>query len=212
MEALRNRQVKNFLTVTMLSLGVPMILMGDEVRRTQGGNNNAYCQDNEVSWLDWTLADRHADVHRFVSLLNARRALRSVEQERQRVSLIEWIQRATKAWHGVEVSRPDWGEHSHSVAFSADLSEEGLSVYLILNAYWEPLTFELPSVEHAAAPWWRRWIDTSRTSPEDIVSWHTAPRLAGATYRAAPRSVVVLFKEAPPREPGPPVRGLVVHT
>ena len=59
--------MKNFLTVTLLSLGVPMILMGDEVRRTQRGNNNAYCQDNETSWFDWTLLEKHADVHRFVS-------------------------------------------------------------------------------------------------------------------------------------------------
>jgi glycogen operon protein len=207
-EALRNRQVKNFLTVTTLALGVPMILMGDEVRRTQGGNNNAYCQDNEVSWLDWTLADRHADVHRFASLLNARRVLRDVAHERQRVSLTEWMKRATKAWHGVEVGRPDWGEHSHSIAFSATLSEEGLSVYFILNAYWEPLTFQLPHVDRAGAPAWRRWIDTSRTSPEDIVPWRTAPWLSSSTYRAAPRSVVVLFGEAPPREPG----GQAVHT
>ena len=70
-ERLRNRQVKNFLTVTLLSLGMPMILMGDEVRRTQFGNNNAYCQDNEISWFDWTLVEKHADVHRFVTLLNA---------------------------------------------------------------------------------------------------------------------------------------------
>ena len=69
-ETLRNRQVKNFLTVTLLSLGMPMILMGDEVRRTQRGNNNAYCQDNEISWFDWTLLEKHADVHRFVTLLN----------------------------------------------------------------------------------------------------------------------------------------------
>ncbi len=70
-EKLRNRQVKNFLTVTLLSLGLPMISMGDEVRRTQQGNNNAYCQDNETSWFDWTLLAKHADVHRFVTLLNA---------------------------------------------------------------------------------------------------------------------------------------------
>ncbi len=78
-ERLRNRQVKNFLTVTLLSLGVPMITMGDEVRRTQRGNNNAYCQDNELSWFDWTLLERHADVHRFVSLLCTRRVLRTIE-------------------------------------------------------------------------------------------------------------------------------------
>ena len=72
-ENLRNRQVKNFFTVTMLSLGMPMILMGDEVRRTQLGNNNAYCQDNENNWFDWALLEKHADVHRFVKLLIARR-------------------------------------------------------------------------------------------------------------------------------------------
>src|SRR5271170_5658418 len=86
-EKLRNRQVKNFLTVTMMSLGVPMILMGDEVRHTQGGNNNAYCQDNEISWLDWTRVARHADVLRFVKLLIERRLLRDMQHERQRVSL-----------------------------------------------------------------------------------------------------------------------------
>ena len=80
-EALRNRQVKNFLTVTLLSLGVPMILMGDEVRRTQGGNNNAYCHDDESTWFDWSLLEKHADVHRFVTLLAARRLLRDVEHE-----------------------------------------------------------------------------------------------------------------------------------
>ena len=75
-EDLRNSQVKNFLAVTLLSLGMPMISMGDEVRRTQHGNNNAYCQDNEVSWFDWTLAEKHADVLRFIAMLNTKRLLR----------------------------------------------------------------------------------------------------------------------------------------
>src|SRR5262249_2466372 len=86
-EKLRNRQVKNFLTVTTLAVGMPMLLMGDEVRRTQRGNNNAYCQDNETSWFDWTLLAKHADVHRFVTLLNAGRVFRDPEPERQRISL-----------------------------------------------------------------------------------------------------------------------------
>jgi len=191
-ESLRNRQIKNFLTLTMLSLGVPMILMGDEVRRSQGGNNNAYCQDNETSWFDWTLVERHADLHRFVSLLNARRLLRDVEHERRRVSLSQWIQRANKAWHGVKVGQPDWGEHSHSLAFSAELREEGLCVYLILNAYWEPLEFELPPVGETGPRAWSRWIDTSLESPQDIVPWETAPSVSGHHYRAGARSVVVL--------------------
>ena len=103
-ESLRNRQVKNFLTVTLLSLGVPMIVMGDEVRRTQGGNNNAYCQDNETSWFDWTLLKKHADVHRFFKLLTARRLLRGTEHERQRMSLNRLIQAGEQslAWRPPE--------------------------------------------------------------------------------------------------------------
>ena len=101
-ERLRTRQVKNFLTVTLLSLGMPMILMGDEARRSQSGNNNAYCQDNEISWFDWTLLEKHADVHRFVSLLNARRLERDAEHERRRVTLNQLLRQASKAWHGVQ--------------------------------------------------------------------------------------------------------------
>ena len=81
-ESLRNRQVKNFLTVTLLSLGLPMISMGDEVRRTQQGNNNVYCQENETSWFDWSLFAKHSDVHRFVTMLNSRRLLRGWEPEK----------------------------------------------------------------------------------------------------------------------------------
>jgi isoamylase len=191
-ERLRNRQVKNFLTVTLLSLGMPMILMGDEARRTQFGNNNAYCQDNETSWFDWTVVEKHADVHRFMTLLNARRLLRDVEHERRRLTLDELIRRATKAWHGVKLGQPDWGEHSHSLAFEADLRREGLRVYLILNAYSEPLEFELPAAGKGAGSW-HRWIDTALESPQDIVPWEIAPSLSGHAYRTAAHSVVVLF-------------------
>src|SRR3954470_19193083 len=130
-EALRNRQVKNFLTVTMLSLGVPMIPMGDEVRRTQGGNNNTYCHDDEANWFDWSLVERHADVHRFVKLLLTRRLLRDVTHEEQRVSLTEMIEKANKAWHGVRLNQPDWGPGSHSIAFGGELKREGLVFHLI---------------------------------------------------------------------------------
>jgi glycogen operon protein len=189
-EKLRNRQVKNFLTVTLMSLGVPMILMGDEVRQTQGGNNNAYCQDNEISWLDWSLLEKHADVHRFVNLLLARRLLRSVEHEWQRISLTTFLQRAKKSWHGVKLHQPDWGDNSHSVALRGDLREEGVFFHFILNAYWGPLEFELPKLESGP---WRRWIDTGLDSPNDIVPWEEAPAVNDTTYRAAERSVVMLF-------------------
>jgi isoamylase len=194
-EKFRSQQVKNFLAVTLLSLGMPMILMGDEVLRTQSGNNNAYCQDNEVSWFDWTLVEKHAGMHRFVTLLNARRRLRDVGYERRRVSLNELIRQAIKTWHGVKVGQPDWGPHSHSLALEAELRQEGLRMFLILNAYWGPLDFELPSLGDDGACSWRRWIDTSLESPQDIVLWQTAPPLSSHTYRVAAHSVVVLFGE-----------------
>jgi glycogen operon protein len=191
-ERLRNRQVKNFLTTTLLSVGLPMILMGDEVRRTQQGNNNLYCHDDERAWLDWTLRERHADVHRFVTLLNARRVRRDVRHEHQRLSLAKIIRHANKAWHGVKLGQPDWGPWSHTLAFTAELKEERLLAHFIFNAYWEPLAFELPPVGEASDPW-RRWIDTALDSPNDIVPWETAPAVPGHTYRAEARSVAVLF-------------------
>lgn len=190
-EKLRNRQVKNYLTVTFLSLGVPMIVMGDEVRRTQGGNNNAYCQDNETSWFDWSLLNQHADVHRFVSLLIARRLLRDVEHERQRVPLNTFIDKANKAWHGTTLFQPDWGDHSHSVALGGEWKQAGLHFHLILNAFWEPLEFELPTIENAGP--WQRWIDTALDSPDDIVPWEASPSVPSPTYRTAARSVVMLI-------------------
>jgi len=202
-ERLRNRQVKNFLTITLLSFGVPMIVMGDEVRRTQHGNNNAYCQDNETSWLDWALASRHADVHRFVRLLIARRLMRDVEHERRRVSLNQLLRDSKHSWHGVKREQPDWSPWSRSLAFSAELPVQGLRFHLIVNAYWEPLDFELPLLSDTSETW-RRWIDTALEPPEEIVEWQAAPPVHGQTYQAGARSVVVLvaglgFADAPAR-------------
>jgi glycogen operon protein len=190
-EKLRNRQVKNFLTATLFSLGMPMILMGDEVRRTQRGNNNAYCHDNEPSWFDWTLVRKHADLHRFVKLLIARRVLRDAKHEHRRVSLDRLIREADKAWHGVKLYQPDWSDHSHTLALTARVRELGLMFHLILNAYWEPLEFELPSLEGVGR--WSQWIDTALDSPEDIVPWEDLAPVPGFTYLAESRSVVVLI-------------------
>jgi glycogen operon protein len=200
-EALRNRQVKNLFTVTMLSLGLPMILMGDEVRRTQQGNNNAYCQDNETSWFDWSLLREHAGVHRFVSLLNARRLLWSVEPDEPHVSLNQLLSSASRTWHGVKLGQPDWSAGSHSLAFTAQFPNGGLLSHVILNAYWEPLEFELPPGSEDGETW-RRWIDTSLESPEDIVEWQAAPVITERKYRAEPRTVIVLFAGRAKRETG----------
>lgn len=189
-ENLRNRQVKNFLATTLMSLGVPMISMGDEVRRTQGGNNNAYCQDSEISWFDWNLLAKHADVHRFLTLLCARRLLRDEEHDRERVSLSTMLAQARKAWHGTRLGQPDWSAPSLSVALTAELRKDGLTFHIILNAYWEPLDFELPRL--ADGERWRRWIDTALDSPHDIVPWQEAEALPDSSYHAGSRSVVML--------------------
>ena len=192
-ERLRTRQVKNFMTVTLLSLGLPMFLMGDEVRRTQYGNNNAYCQDNQANWFDWSLLVKHADIHRFVKLLIARRLLRDTGPERERMTLVQLIREGIKGWHGVKLNQPDWSDHSHSVALSADLPKEDLLVHFIFNGYWEPLDFELPRTATGKQYSWRRWIDTFQEAPEDIAAWQEAPTIPECRYRAGPRSVVVLW-------------------
>jgi isoamylase len=196
-EQLRNRQVKNFLAVTMLSAGMPMFLMGDEARRTQYGNNNAYCQDNETSWFDWTLLARHGDVHRFVTELNARRVFRDLEPEGERVCLTQLLRGATLSWHGVKLGQPDWGESSHSIAFTVEIRREKMLFHSIFNAYWEALDFELPRVDKTSENPWRRWIDTALDSPHDILQWETAESVPGYVYRVQARSVVMLFVKAP---------------
>jgi isoamylase len=190
----RNRQVKNFLTVTMLALGLPMISMGDEVRRTQQGNNNAYCQDNETSWFDWTLVTRHADLIRYLRSLGAYRLMRGVDPDFQTLTLNEILCDSNGAWHGVKLKEPDWRFDSHSVAYSAVRRDGSSLFYAIFNAYWEGLEFELPPATPQAP--WRRWIDTSLDSPHDIVDWNYAPPVTTRTYRAESRSVVVLSRHA----------------
>jgi glycogen operon protein len=147
-----------------------------------------------LSWFDWSLVEKHGDVLRFVQLLNARRSLRDVEHERERVSIRAMLDAANNAWHGVKLNGPDWSDHSHSVAYDAELRREGLRFYLILNAYWESLNFELP--ELPAGNSWRRWIDTALESPADITEWTQAPALVNHDYRVAARTVVFLYAEA----------------
>jgi isoamylase len=191
-EALRNRQVKNFFTLTLLAAGTPMLLMGDEVRQTQRGNNNAYCQDSDISWFDWSLLERHGDIHRFVTELNRFRQRRDVVAEGTALSLRELLRRARIEWHGVVLNRPDWSDHSHSLAFTLRTLRDRFLLHTMLNAYWEPLTFALPPVPADRQQRWRRCIDTALDSPDDICPWEIAPVVTQATYVAQPRSVVLL--------------------
>jgi glycogen operon protein len=148
--------------------------------------------------MDWTLLENHADVHRFVKLLIERRLLRDLEAELHRQTLHQMLQAANKAWHGVKLNQPDWGDDSRSFAFSAELPKENLVFHLIGSAYWEPLDFELPPVHSSSKDPWRRWIDTTLDSPQDIVSWPEATSVPGFSYPVGPRSVVVLYANTEP--------------
>ncbi len=193
-EALRCRRIKNFLALLMVAVGTPMLLMGDEVRQTQSGNNNAYCQDNEISWFDWNLKERHADIHRFVKML---RNCRDVAFEGGPLTLSELLEQAQLEWHGVALNHPDWSDHSHSIAFTISSLRGRFVLHVMLNAYWEPLTFELPPAGSEAGARWRRWIDTSLPSPQDISAWEEAQIVSGSTYVAGPRSTVFLVEVNP---------------
>ena len=168
-----------------------MILMGDEVRRTQGGNNNAYCHDNESNWFDWSLVEKHADVHRFVT--PARRAAA-----------------AARCGARAAAGQPDRADRGREQGLARrEAGPAGLGRALAQHRVRAPRCGSEPMlvppdperllgaarVRTAAdrtAPW-RRWIDTSLPSPEDIVEWQKAPASPGSTYRAGPRSVVVLY-------------------
>jgi isoamylase len=191
-EALRTRQIKNFLTLNILAVGTPMLLMGDEVRKTQRGNNNAYCQDNEISWFDWDLRRTYVEIHRFVRMMVAFRARRDVVIERSRLTLNELLKQARIEWHGVALNRPDWNEDSHSIALTVSSLRGRFTLHAMLNAYWEPLTFELPFIAEQGSRRWRRWIDTFLPSPDDICDWRNAPIVSQSSYLVEPRSLVLL--------------------
>ncbi len=189
-EKLRCRQIKNFLTLNLLALGTPMLLMGDEARRSQLGNNNAYCQDNELSWFDWSLSDKHKGLHRFVKELIAFRLRRLNPEGDDDLSLNELLAQAQVKWHGVRLDNPDWAEYSHSLAFTAFNSAKNLQTHVMMHAYTEPLQFEIPPT---AVNQWRRCIDTFLESPEDILEWDDAPVVQARNYLVQPHSIVVLF-------------------
>jgi len=188
-ERLREQQIKNFFAYALLALGAPMIQMGDEVRRTQRGNNNAYCQDNEISWFDWRLVEKHAELLRFVRELIRFRLHFASDPEDDFKSLSQILQEARITLHGTHLNQPDWSPHSHSLAMTVS-NGGGRLIHMIFNAYHDPLTFELPAL--ASGGHWRRVLDTSQPSPDDLIPPFRAPRLHSTHYRAEGRSVVVL--------------------
>lgn len=186
-ESLRRRQIRNLLTILFMSEGRPMLLMGDEVRRTQHGNNNVYCQDNLISWFNWDDVQRHADTRRFVQEL-----IRFHQQSPVFYDQTFWGEPGATniTWHGLQLNRPDWSEDSHSLAFELLHEKSGEHLIVLLNAYWEPLRFELPRATSGHA--WHRFIDTALDSPLDICPSPWATLNEQEIYSCQARSSVVL--------------------
>ncbi len=188
--ALRLRQMKNLLVLLFVSQGTPMLLMGDEVRRTQAGNNNAYGQDNALSWFDWDAANREMDFLRFVRGLIAFTQAREIFRE-ERYWVTDGDSDPHLIWHGVQLRAPDWSQHSHCLAFELNHPQPDNHLHIMVNAYWEPLTFALPPL--AGGESWHRIVDTALPAPEDFCEPDIAPAVTATHYRLTPRSVVVLL-------------------
>ncbi|NUM34114.1 MAG: glycogen debranching protein GlgX [Candidatus Brocadiae bacterium] len=182
---LREKQRKNFMAILLLSQGVPMLLGGDEFGRTQQGNNNAYCQDNEISWIDWDLLEKNAAFLRFVKEMIALRKRHFQAKDFQDYQI---------SWHGVKVGRPDWSYHSHSLALLIEQTKktkDTKAFYIILNAFWMPLTFDLPKPSSDKV--WHILMDTAKESPLDITTQEDSAVWKEKQYTLEPRSVVVLI-------------------
>jgi len=193
-EALRERQVRNFASILMLSQGVPMFVAGDEVRRTQQGNNNGYCQDNELSWVDWTLVKEHADLYRFFKEMIAFRKAHPA-LHRPRFFSGETNERGLRdiEWHGCSLYRPGWSDpDSQVLGFTLAGLDGDPDIHVMMNMYWEELPFEIPPVQG------RQWYvkaDTSRPAPGDIVAEGQEREVVEQNYHVGSRSVVVLISK-----------------
>jgi glycogen operon protein len=201
-QGLRRRQAKNLMATLLLSQGVPMLLAGDEFLRSQGGNNNAWCQDNATSWVDWTLAQKNADFLRFVrEMIQLRKRHPALRRHRFfRGGGPHNDLSPDVIWHGVDPGMPDFSAWSRSLAFAIDgraVEPPGINdcdFYVAFNAWREALPFRIPG-SPSGRPW-RRIIDTALASPLDILAFEEAPRVpVGTVYPVAPFSMIVLISE-----------------
>jgi glycogen operon protein len=188
-ESLRARQIRNAFALNLLSIGTPLLSMGDEVRRTQNGNNNAYCQNNETSWFDWDLCSKQADLRRFVSMLIRMRRHFGPTFRGHGLSLREMLEQSHIEWHGVKLYCPDFSDDSHTLAATV-YAENGPAFHLMLNAFWEPLQFAIPSAPESTLHWFRV-LDTF----EPILKWSsedTDAPIVTNEYLLHPRSIALL--------------------
>ncbi len=197
-ERLRERQIRNFAAILLLSRGVPMLVAGDEFRRTQLGNNNAYCQDNELSWVSWDLAECHAGLLRFWRQMIAFRKRFATFRQPNFFPADQVNERGLPhvAWHGCKLGEPGWNDpFARTLAFTLAGLEGTDDLHVILNMFWESVDFELPSIPGRR---WVRAVDTMLPSPDDILDPGDEVPVDSSTYHAGERSVVVLISQEVP--------------
>ena len=194
-DTLRQRQIKNFGTILLLSRGVPMLLAGDEVRRTQYGNNNAYCQDNEISWLNWHLTEKNQDMFRFFAHMIAFRKAHACLHNGQFFSgALNARGLPDITWHGCQLYSPGWNDANSGVlACTLGGVADDPDIHVMLNMEMADLDFAIPPV---AGRQWYRAVDTALPSPADIVAPGNEPRVTAPIYRVQSHSVVVLIAKA----------------
>jgi glycogen operon protein len=193
-ETLRKGQIKNFLLTLLISRGVPMLLGGDEFRRTQGGNNNAYCQDNETSWYDWSCLERHREIFRFTRGMIAFRRTHPILSKEQFYTDDEIH------WFGPQGGSPNWADPKEKQFACLIHEDEQRALWLMFNAGADAVDFGLPPLLPGAQ--WRVAVDTSREAPEDLFAAGEEPLWEDPqTYRLNPRSSVILLarRENPQR-------------
>ncbi len=190
---LRLRQMKNILTLLFVSQGTPMILMGDEVRRTQNGNNNAYCQNNEISWLNWHHVKTNQNMLRFVKLLIEFTQTHDIFREERFWIPADKNKEPHITFHGVELFKPDWGDNSHSLAFTLNHPQSGDLMYVASNAYWKQLEFQLPPLNKKGQ--WLKIVDTWADTPDDIHLPDDATPVNSDHILLNARSTVLIFAQ-----------------
>jgi glycogen operon protein len=185
-ESVRKRQIKNFLLTLLVSRGVPMLSGGDEFRRTQGGNNNAYCQDNETSWIDWTQLETHREIYRFAQGMMAFRRAHPVLSKEQ------FYTDAEIQWFGPSGGLPNWTGPKEKHFACLIHEEESRALYLMFNAGADAVDFHLPSATHETQ--WHQAVDTSGQTPRDWFAAGKEPLLTyPQTYLLNPRSSAILL-------------------
>ena len=185
-EALRKGQIKNFLLTLFISRGVPMLLGGDEYRRTQGGNNNAYCQDNETSWHDWSCLEQHRDIFRFTRGMIALRRAHPVLSKEQ------FYMDAEIHWFGPKGGLPNWSDPKAKQFACLIQEDERRALCLMFNAGADAVDFVLPPVLPGTL--WHLAVDTSREAPKDLFAAGEEPIWENLqTYHLSPRSSAILL-------------------